>query len=120
MGNLRNRMFPIADLAYWMAHPLRIYRVVPRNESRWARGWKCCCPVHDHEHASFYIAERRGRLVVECYAGCTQKEIYEALAIRFLRLELKYEDSDQGRLDLTRPKPILPVPKGVPEPDFRG
>src|SRR5262245_35916327 len=96
-----------ADLiAWWFARK--------RQFGRWGRGWRSWCPANDHEHPSFYIAEQRGgRLIAECYTGCTRQEIYDAILAEFpwVKPKLKYEDSRQGRLDLTRLRPIVPVPR---------
>ncbi|HXG31930.1 MAG TPA: hypothetical protein VNJ11_01085 [Bryobacteraceae bacterium] len=46
---------------------------------RSGRGWVARCPAHDDHTPSLSIAERDGRLLVHCHAGCPQAAVIEAL-----------------------------------------
>lgn len=46
--------------------------------------WKACCPAHDDRSPSLSIGERDGRVLVKCWAGCTQSEVIDALVARGL------------------------------------
>jgi hypothetical protein len=51
-------------------------------------GWIALCPVHEcggsAHNPSFGIAERDGRVLVRCYAGCSQADVIAALRARAL------------------------------------
>lgn len=69
------------------------------------RKWKAHCPAHEDKNPSFSISESStGKVLVKCWAGCTQEEVIEALHAR----GLWHEHKDQ-------PSPLRPV--GV-EPKF--
>lgn len=51
----------------------------PKKE---ARGWKVSCPAHTDSDPSLSITEGDdGRVLLNCFAGCTANEIVEALGI---------------------------------------
>jgi putative DNA primase/helicase len=43
-----------------------------------------CCPAHDDRNPSLAISERDGRILVKCFAGCTQADVIETLKSRGL------------------------------------
>lgn len=46
---------------------------------RCGRGWTAKCPAHDDRGPSLSISERNGKILVHCFAGCSQREVVEAL-----------------------------------------
>jgi hypothetical protein len=46
---------------------------------RCGRGWLAKCPAHDDRGPSLSICERDGKVLVHCFAGCSQREVVEAL-----------------------------------------
>ena len=42
-------------------------------------GWVACCPGHDDHDPSLSISERDGKVLVHCWAGCSQKDVISAL-----------------------------------------
>ncbi len=44
-----------------------------------AGGFVCRCPAHDDRNPSLSITERRGKLLVRCFAGCEQAAVVAAL-----------------------------------------
>jgi hypothetical protein len=46
---------------------------------RYGRGWRARCPSHPDKHPSLDIADRDGRTVFICRAGCTQRDVIEVL-----------------------------------------
>ena len=45
------------------------------------KGWEACCPSHDDHKPSLSlsISERDGKVLVHCWAGCSQKDVISAL-----------------------------------------
>jgi len=39
-----------------------------------------CCPAHDDRNPSLSVTESDNKLLVHCFAGCTQAEVIEALS----------------------------------------
>ena len=48
------------------------------------RGWTTKCPAHDDRTPSLSICERGGKVLVKCWAGCSQQEVIAALRARGL------------------------------------
>jgi putative DNA primase/helicase len=43
-------------------------------------GWMACCPAHDDRNPSLSISESEdGKVLVKCFAGCTQTSVIDAL-----------------------------------------
>jgi DNA primase len=42
-------------------------------------GWKICCPAHEDKNPSLSVAEKNGRLLFHCHAGCKQDDVLRAL-----------------------------------------
>ncbi len=38
-----------------------------------------CCPAHDDRRPSLSISERDGKLLVHCFAGCSQEAVWDSL-----------------------------------------
>ena len=53
-------------------------------------GWSCRCPAHEDHTPSLSIAERNGKLLVWCFAGCTQDDVIAALKGRGLWAESRF------------------------------
>ena len=58
-------------------------------------GWMARCPAHADGTASLSIAERDGKLLVHCHAGCSAESIVEALGLSMADL---YERPAVARL----------------------
>lgn len=46
--------------------------------------WRCLCPAHDDRDPSLSIAQKNGKLLVVCRAGCEQENVLAALRARGL------------------------------------
>jgi hypothetical protein len=53
--------------------------------------WMARCPAHDDRTPSLSITDRKGTVLVHCFAGCRQAEVIEALRARGLWPERKTE-----------------------------
>jgi len=51
------------------------------NKVRWCGNNKfvACCPAHDDRTPSFTASEINGKILVKCFAGCTQEKVIGAL-----------------------------------------
>jgi len=51
------------------------------NKVRWQGDYKftACCPAHDDRTPSFIASDSNGKILVKCFAGCTQEEVIGAL-----------------------------------------
>ena len=38
-----------------------------------------CCPAHDDRNPSFSVSDKNGKILVKCWAGCSQEEVIGAL-----------------------------------------
>jgi len=38
-----------------------------------------CCPAHDDRNPSFSVADKNGKILVKCWAGCSQESVIGAL-----------------------------------------
>ena len=52
-----------------------------RNKVRWHGDYKfsACCPAHDDRNPSLSVSDKNGKILVHCWAGCTQEEVIGAL-----------------------------------------
>ena len=57
-------------------------------EKRTPSGYVCRCPCHEDKQASLSIAEKDGKLLFNCFAGCTWENIKKELESRNLLLPL--------------------------------
>ena len=48
---------------------------------KWHGDYKfsACCPAHDDRNPSFTAKDDNGKILVKCFAGCTQDEVIDAL-----------------------------------------
>jgi hypothetical protein len=52
-----------------------------------ARKWKACCPAHTDKSPSLTISETSdGTVLVKCWAGCSAKNIVEAIGLELRHL----------------------------------
>ncbi len=51
------------------------------SKVRWHGGNKfsSCCPAHDDRNPSLSVSDKNGKILVHCWAGCTQEEVIGAL-----------------------------------------
>ena len=51
------------------------------NKVRWHGNNKlsACCPAHDDRNPSLSVSDKNGKILVKCWAGCTQEEVIGAL-----------------------------------------
>lgn len=72
------------------------------------KGWDVCCPAHDDRSPSLGLMEGAGgRIVLNCFAGCTPGDICTALGLTMADLFL---DSPGGSQGPSRPSRITPKP----------
>ncbi len=48
---------------------------------RWHGDYKflACCPAHDDNNPSFSVSDNNGKILLKCFAGCTQDQVINAL-----------------------------------------
>jgi len=46
---------------------------------RTPNGWKACCPAHEDRNPSLFLADGDDGLALVCYAGCSYRDIAQAL-----------------------------------------
>jgi hypothetical protein len=73
------------------------------------KGWDVCCPAHDDQHPSLGVMEgEAGRIVLNCFAGCTPESICTVLGLTMADLFQDRPINGDIR-PLVRPwKPISP------------
>ena len=51
------------------------------NKVKWHGDYKfsACCPAHDDRNPSLSVSDKNGKILVKCWAGCTQEEVIGAL-----------------------------------------
>ncbi len=56
------------------------------NKVRWQGDYKfsACCPAHDDNHPSLSVSDIGGKILLKCFAGCTQEQVIGALRDRGL------------------------------------
>jgi hypothetical protein len=47
-------------------------------------GWKCLCPCHDDKDPSLHVSDKNGKILVYCFAGCSQDKVINELKRRKL------------------------------------
>jgi phage/plasmid primase-like uncharacterized protein len=53
-----------------------------KRARRSGNGYVALCPGHDDRHHSFSLTQEGGRILLYCHAGCTVRDICDALGIR--------------------------------------
>ncbi len=51
------------------------------NKVRWHGDYKftACCPAHDDHNPSLSVTDKSGKILLKCWAGCSQEEVIGAL-----------------------------------------
>lgn len=49
-----------------------------------SNGFSCLCPAHNDKSPSLHVSDSNGRILVKCFAGCTQQAVIDALETRNL------------------------------------
>ena len=51
------------------------------NKVKWHGDYEilACCPAHDDRNPSLSVSDKNGKILVRCWAGCTQDEVIGAL-----------------------------------------
>ena len=60
-------------------------------------GWTAPCPVHEDRTPSLAIRDAKGKVLVRCHAGCSQRDVIAALKKRGLWAESALPLSSRGR-----------------------
>jgi hypothetical protein len=45
--------------------------------------WRACCPAHDSAGRSLAIADRDGRVLIHCFAGCAADAVLSSVGLTF-------------------------------------
>lgn len=48
-----------------------------------AGGYAACCPAHDDKNPSLSVAEKEGKILIKCFAGCATETVLAALGLEF-------------------------------------
>ena len=56
-----------------------------------------CCPAHDDKNPSLSITEKDGKILLKCWAGCTNEEVVDALGLKLSDLFTDSGMNDQQR-----------------------
>ncbi|MEZ5814416.1 MAG: CHC2 zinc finger domain-containing protein [Alphaproteobacteria bacterium] len=80
------------------------------NVKRQGKNYTASCPAHDDKNPSFSVSEKDGRIIMNCFAGCSQEQIADALAAKGVFLNERKQEYQYS-----------PIPDdGKNEPDFEG
>ena len=78
------------------------------------KGWLTSCPAHDDRTPSLHLVDTAdGRVLVHCFAGCSQERVIDAIKARGMRLS---DDNDQP----DRPHRVEPPAKPRDDATRRG
>ncbi len=73
------------------------------------KGWDVCCPAHDDQHPSLGVMEGdNGRIVLNCFAGCTPQAICESLGLSLSDLFADTPLTGHAEPIRSLPKPLPP------------
>jgi hypothetical protein len=62
-----------------------IARALPKGRRlKYGKGYTACCPAHEDSNPSLAIREVDGKILLHCHAGCSQRDVIEALKARGL------------------------------------
>lgn len=67
----------------WTAE--RVARLL-KKPKRSPTGWKACCPAHDDSNPSLFLADADDGIAMRCYAGCSYRDISDALKSKGVEL----------------------------------
>jgi putative DNA primase/helicase len=87
--------------------PVELVLSMLPDAKRSGEGWAAKCPTHDDKNPSLSVSRGdEGRALVKCHAGCSTKEVCDALGIRVADLFPKSNGSapPPKRLDTPKPK----------------
>ena len=65
--------------------------------------WMACCPAHDDRSPSLAIAERNGKILLHCFAGCELPEILGSIDMELSDL---YPDQDHRSVHRETPDAV--------------
>lgn len=68
--------------------------------TRTPTGWKACCPAHEDRNPSLFLADGRDGLALVCYAGCTYRDIAQALELKGAQLSRKTDGVPEEHFSL--------------------
>jgi hypothetical protein len=60
-------------------------------------GYTASCPAHDDTNPSLSLTEKDGRVLIYCHAGCSYREICDALGIGMLETDRDLMATKRGR-----------------------
>ena len=57
---------------------------------RTSKGWIAACPNHDDDDPSLSISHgRNGRILMNCFAGCSTSDVLDSMGLQFQDLFLR-------------------------------
>lgn len=68
-----------------------------RGLRKTSRGWMALCPAHTDRSPSLSIKDAGDRILFHCFAGCSYREICDALGIGPLETEREFMATSRGR-----------------------
>lgn len=99
---------------------MRIEEILSRLEHvrKSASGWTACCPAHEDKDPSLSVTEGDdGRILVNCFAGCSVENICAALNIRLSDL---FANKNGNAPQAAPPKAAPPKAKPAEHTPFQG
>lgn len=67
---------------------------------RTPNGWHACCPAHEDRNPSFFMADGKDGLALVCYAGCSYRDIVQALEAKGAQLTRKSDGIPETHFQL--------------------
>ena len=88
-----------------------------QNPRKTSAGWVTRCPSHEDKQASLSIAEKEGKILLKCFAGCSVNEIVAALGLQIKDLfPTNGNGNHGGSYPASYPRPSHPVEPEDPAP----
>lgn len=56
-----------------------IARKLNKSRATSSRSYLACCPAHDDKNPSLALTEKDDKILVHCFAGCSQESVISAL-----------------------------------------